>query len=190
MRDGPSTGSATPPKKQKLVLSVKEGIPVQSPPIPPGASGGPYGASGSATAPPRDPSTETDAITKGPPAGDDVIEVVEERREGAKVAASVPGPPVSVSQVMRSASPFQQSRRSPVAGRQRLRSVPPPGPAVPQVSFPGLVGVIGVQSRVALPGVWYNDTPDFTFHVHVRQRDYETDPNPRVQRTLTPDPYG
>ena len=36
--------------------------------------------------------------------------------------------------------------------------------------------------------------PLFTFHVttrmrkrHVRQREYETDPTPRVQRTLTPD---
>ena len=152
VRDGPSTGLATPPKRQRLVLSVKEGIPVQSPPIPPGASGGPSGASGSATAPPGGPSTDSDAITKGPPAGDDFIEVVEERGEGAaKVVASVPGPAVSVSQVMRSASPFQQSRRSPLAGRQRLRSVLPPVLAVPQVSLPGLVGVIRGQSRVALP---------------------------------------
>ena len=153
VRDGPSTGLATPPKKQRLVLSVKEGIPAQSPPIPPGAFGAPSGARGSATAPPGDPSTDSDAITKGPPAEDDVIEVVEERGEGsAKVVASVPGPAVSVSQGMRSASPFQQPRRSRVAGRQRLRSVLPPVPAVPQVSLPGLVSGIGGQSRVALPG--------------------------------------
>ena len=158
VREGPSTGLATPPKKQQLVLSVKKGVPVQSPPIPPGASGGPSGANGSATAPPGDLSTDSDAITRGPPVGDDVIEVVEERGEGAaNVFASVPGPAVSVGQVMRSASPFQQSRRSPVAGRQRLRSVLPPVPAVPQVSLPGLVGVIGApidhgQLRVALPG--------------------------------------
>ena len=38
--------------------------------------------------------------------------------------------------------------------------------------------------------LWYNDIPVFAFHVHVRHRDYETDPNPRVPRTLTPDPYG
>ena len=52
VRDGPSTGLATPMKKQRLVLSVKEGVPVRSPPIPPGESGGPSGASGSATVPP------------------------------------------------------------------------------------------------------------------------------------------
>ena len=28
VRDGPSTGLGTPPKKQRLVLSVKEGVPV------------------------------------------------------------------------------------------------------------------------------------------------------------------
>ena len=28
------------------------------------------------------------------------------------------------------------------------------------------------------------------FTLHVRQHDYETGENPRVQRTLTPDPYG
>ena len=28
------------------------------------------------------------------------------------------------------------------------------------------------------------------FTLHVRQHEYETDPTPRVQRTLTPDPYG
>ena len=38
--------------------------------------------------------------------------------------------------------------------------------------------------------VWYNDIHVFAFHVHVRHHDYETDPNPRVPRTLTPDPYG
>ena len=118
VRDGPSTGLATPPKKQRLVLSVKERVPVQSPPIPPGFSGGPSGAIVSATVPPGDPSTDGDAITRGPPAADDVIEFVEDRGEGAaNVVASVPEPAVSVSQVMRSASPFQQSRRSPVAGR-------------------------------------------------------------------------
>ena len=31
--------------------------------------------------------------------------------------------------------------------------------------------------------------PSFTFHV-TRQHEYETDPTPRVQRTLTPNPYG
>ena len=63
VHDGPSTGLATPPKKRRLVISVKEGVPVQSPPIPPGASGVPSGASGSATVPPGDSSTESDAIT-------------------------------------------------------------------------------------------------------------------------------
>ena len=38
--------------------------------------------------------------------------------------------------------------------------------------------------------LWYNDIHVFAFHVHVRHHDYETDPNPRVPRTLTPDPYG
>ena len=32
--------------------------------------------------------------------------------------------------------------------------------------------------------VWYNDIHVFAFHVHVRHHDYETDPIPRVQRTL------
>ena len=41
-----------------------------------------------------------------------------------------------------------------------------------------------------LCGVWHNDIPVFAFHVHVRHHDYDTDPNPRVPRTLTPDPYG
>ena len=78
---------------------------------------------------------------------------MEDRGEGAaKLVASVPGPAVSVIQVMRSASPFQQSRRSPTAGRQRLRSGLPPVPAVPQVALPGLVGVTGGRSRVAFPG--------------------------------------
>ena len=30
----------------------------------------------------------------------------------------------------------------------------------------------------------------FRFTLHVRQPEYETDQTPRVQRTLTPDPYG
>ena len=86
-------------------------------------------------------------------AADDVIDVVEGRREGAAiVVASVPWPAVSVSQVTRSASPFEQSRRSPVTGRQRLRSVLLSVPVVPQVSQAGLVGATGGQSRVALPG--------------------------------------
>ena len=38
-----------------------------------------------------------------------------------------------------------------MAGCQRLRGVRPPVPAVPQVSLPGLVGVTGGQSRIALP---------------------------------------
>ena len=32
--------------------------------------------------------------------------------------------------------------------------------------------------------MWYNDNHIFAFHVHVRHHDYETDPIPRVQRTL------
>ena len=80
---------------------------VQPPPIPPGESRGSPGASGYATVPPGDPSTDSDAITRGPLGGDDVIEVVEGRGEGAaKVIASMPGPAVSVSQVTRSASRF------------------------------------------------------------------------------------
>ena len=62
VRAGSSTGLATTPKRQRLVLSVKEGVPVQSPPISPGESGGQSGASDSATVPPGDRSTDRDAI--------------------------------------------------------------------------------------------------------------------------------
>ena len=72
-----------------------------------------------------------------------------------KTLASLQGPAPLGNQAGRSASPFQQSRSSPAAGRIALRSVPPPLAAGQRVSLPSSIDLKGTGAfpRVALPGV-------------------------------------
>ena len=84
----------------------------------------------------------------------DDIQVVIGRGEGTeKPLASVLGPNPSGDQAGRSASPFQQSRRSPAAGRIGLRSVPAPLATGQQVLLPSSIDLTGTGAfpRVALP---------------------------------------
>ena len=86
----------------------------------------------------------------------DDIHIVTDRGDGTeKLLPSVPGPAPSGDQTGSSASPFQQSRRSPAAGRIGLRSVLPPLAAGMRVSLPSSIDLAdtGGFPHVPLPGM-------------------------------------
>ena len=84
------------------------------------------------------------------------IEIVEDRGDGhEKLLASVPGPAPPADQTGRSASPYQQSKRSPAAGRIGLRSLPRPLAAGQRVSLPSSIHLTDTgRFRATRHGHW------------------------------------
>ena len=145
---------ATPPKKAKLTFVTGQERSARVPAGVPSQTGGPATSDATSGQVLGGSSTDSALVGGASLARKDDIQVVTHRGDGTeKPLASVPGPAPSGDQAGRSASPFQQSRRSPAAGRIGLRSVPAPLAAGQRVSLPSSIDLTGTGAlpRVALP---------------------------------------
>ena len=159
---------ATPPKKAKLTFVTGRERSARVPIGVPSQTGGPATSNATSGQLLGGSSSDSALVSGASLARKDDIQVVMHRGDGTeKPLASVPGPAPSGDQAGRSASPFQQSRRSPAAGRIGLRSLPAPLAAGQRVSLPSsidLKGTGGVSARRAArsghrcPIAWFGST--------------------------------
>ena len=163
-REGPSVRAdaeksteATPPKKPKLTFVMGQERSARVPAVVTNQTGGPITSDTTSSQFLGGSSTESALVSGASLARMDDIEIVEDLGDGNEnLLAPVPGPAPPCDQTGRSASRFQQSRRSPAGGgRIDLRSVPPPLAAARRVSLPSSIDPTGTGAfpRVALPGM-------------------------------------